>query len=156
MILGILGTGKEIILHMDYIGQGCGIIPYRRYIGNSADIDAAVAHKHTNAGCHTGKIPLRGQLSGPGEAPALIRQGLGCHGCRCRCFQYRHGNILGLLECAANKHSLSCGIHRSQVGCFGKHMAVQFNAHGFGQLNGIGTGGKPYGQYHHVKNLFCC
>ena len=50
MILGILGTGKQIVLHMDDIGKGCRIIPDRRHIGDTADIDTTITDKHTDTG----------------------------------------------------------------------------------------------------------
>jgi hypothetical protein len=50
LVLGVLGAGEQVVLHMDHIGQGGGIFPDRRDIGHPADIDAAVADKDPDAG----------------------------------------------------------------------------------------------------------
>ncbi len=72
LFLGILGTGEQVVFHMDYIGQGGGIIPHRRHIGNAPDVNPAIAYKDTDARSHTGKIAFRWQFPGSGEGPALL------------------------------------------------------------------------------------
>jgi hypothetical protein len=49
LFLGILGTGKEVLLHIGYIGQAFRIFCHFWYPDKCTDVLAAVAHKYPNA-----------------------------------------------------------------------------------------------------------
>ncbi len=59
-ILGILGTGKEVFVHIGHPRKGLGIFRHLRHIDNSADIGTAITHKDPDARFFLGNIPLLG------------------------------------------------------------------------------------------------
>ena len=46
LVLGILGTGKEIFFGIDHVGQSLGVVYHLGDTHNTADIDPAVADKY--------------------------------------------------------------------------------------------------------------
>jgi hypothetical protein len=49
VVLVVLRAGEQVVFHMHHVRQGAGVVAHRRHIGHAADIDAAVAHEHTDA-----------------------------------------------------------------------------------------------------------
>ena len=49
MVLGVLGTGKKVVLGIRHVWQGLGIIPHGRDIDDRADIDPAVTDEHPDS-----------------------------------------------------------------------------------------------------------
>ena len=151
--LCILGTGKQIVLHMDHVGQGLGVVSDRRDIGNPPYVDAAVAHKNANAWFFSGKVVFRRQLFGPCHGPSGLRQYLAGSGGGRRGLHDRLGDVLWALEYAAEVNSLSACADRRKALCLSIMMFIQFNPDFFGQLDDIIIWFQANRQYYHVKGL---
>ncbi len=66
-ILGVLGAGKQILLHIDHTGKMTGIGRHRRDIHNTADVGTAVTHKYPYFRGFIGHFTLFGLDNGPGQ-----------------------------------------------------------------------------------------
>ncbi len=69
LLLGILGAGIEVLLHIDHILQPLGEFPYPRHIYDAADVDPAMADEDPDTGFLLRYILLGRVFLFPDEGP---------------------------------------------------------------------------------------
>ena len=113
----VLGAGEEIVLHIDHVGEGLGVIPHPGHVHDAADVDAAVADEHPDPGeffrdrsLLPGGVSLTRVLR-----PASRRAASAGPRGRGRGLHDRIGDVLGPLHGAAHVNAGPGGGHRRKA-----------------------------------------
>jgi len=109
LVLCILAAGKQVFFHIGDTGQGFRIFHHFRYTNNAADINTAVAHKHTDSRHSTYHVFFRGNVEVLGAGVSGRCQLLGRRAGRGAGFHHGLGNILGSGKRAAGVNPRQCG-----------------------------------------------
>ncbi len=113
--LGVLGAGEQVVFHVDHVGQRLGVFRQRRHVDDAADVDAAVADEHPDAGgVFRFDVLGCGRLPGLGLGPADVPQGGAHRPGRGGGLHDRLGNVLGTLHGPADIDARPGGGHRRE------------------------------------------
>jgi len=136
LLLGILGAGKEIVVDENYLGQRCRIGPDFADVDHRADVDAAVADKHPDAGSGFRQVRLLGrQLAHlhagaprPGQVDGRCTGGSAG-------FRHRERDVLGPLEQATGIDSGPGSADRGKAVGDRKPVVIQRHPQSFRHLD---------------------
>jgi hypothetical protein len=154
LVLGVGGTGEQVLVGQDHPRQGGDIFGEGRDVDDPADVDAAVADKDAHPGFLALHVDLRGQFPffdgrAPGRAQEFTGGGRGGGG-----LHDRLGNVFGALEDAADIDAVFIGVDRGEGRGVGEAgLGFDLDSHGFGQAQGIRGGFQAHRQDHHVKDF---
>ena len=150
-LLGVRGAGVHVVHGVDHPRKPPGVLGHGGDVHHPADVQAAVADEHPDAGRLSGDVPLRGQLA-RGDLGAPHR-GQGNHGpgSSAGTLHHRLGDVLGLSEGTADVHSLPGSSHRVEGAGAGEAVVVELDAEGVGQLAGLDRRLQPRGEHHHLE-----
>ena len=151
--LGVLGAGKQAVLHEGDMGQGAGVVPHRLHIDHAGDIDAAAADEDADPGLFGGHIPLGEHRLFLGQGVTGLGEHLAGRGGGGGGFHHRLGDVLGALEGAADKNSGLAGGHRRKGGRIGELVRVERHPQGLAQCHHFGGHFHAHREDHQFKDL---
>ena len=111
LVLGVLGTGEQVLLNIGHVGQALGVFRHLWAVDHAGDVGAAVADENPDAGRLVGYIHLRdmglflGHFAAHGgqKSPRLGGAGRGVYD--------REGYFLWGLHAAGQVDALDFGFH---------------------------------------------
>ena len=152
--LGVLGAGEQVVFHVGHVGQRLGVFRQLRHVDDAADVDAAVADEHPDAGgVFRFDVLGCGRLPGLGLGPADVPQRGAHRPGRGRRLHDRFGNVFGTLHGPADIDARTAGRHRREGRGGHKIVGVGVHLQGRSQLPGALAHLHAHGQHDQVKGL---
>ena len=134
-LLGILGTGVQVIRGIFDVGQGCRIFGNGRHIDDAGDINAAATDKYADPRTLIGHIDFRHHFRRPGEAVARLDQYFSGGGGRGTGVDNRLRNVFWSLESAADKNTVPGSFDRGKCAGLAEFAGDDVDVQAFGQIN---------------------
>ena len=152
--LGVLGAGEQVVFHVRHVGQRPGIFRQLRHADDAADVDAAVADEHPDAGSIFRPDVFRfGGRPGLGLGPADVPQ-RGAHRPGCgRSLHDRLRDIFGSLHGPADIDARAGSGYGGKGRGGRKIVGVGVHPQGRGQLPARLAHLHAHRQHDHVKGL---
>ncbi len=136
-ILGIRGTGKEIVFHKYNMGQGSGIFSQFLHIHHPGYVHAAGAHEDADPGVLRPNVPLRTILLLLRQCSFCRRKGSGRFSSCCGRLGHRPRDRLGGHESPRRINALSAGSGRIERHGSGKTIGIEFYARNLRKFLGV-------------------
>ncbi len=127
LLLGILGASVEIVLSVDYIREGFGILHNLGHSHVPTDIDPTVANKYSYSEFLSGDVFFGHVFLLSDQSIASRGKQSGSSSCRSACLHHCFRDILWAGEGTANVNSGSGSLHWGEFTCVAKSVSIKLD-----------------------------